>query len=159
MNIRVYRIREGAKIPNRAHKTDAGMDLFYCPDFASTTPLCTIGPEGSFSMSPGSSCLLPTGVKVEVPQNHMLEVKNKSGVAYKRQLLVGACVVDSGYDGEVFVNLHNIGTNTQIIEPGQKIAQAVLVPIVACGIKEVSHDVLNRGSVRGDGGFGSTGIV
>ena len=60
----------------------------------------------------------------------MLEVKNRSGNASKRSLLVGACVVDSGYDGEVFVNLHNIGTETQFVAKGAKIAQLVLLPVV-----------------------------
>ena len=87
----------------------------------------------------------------------MLEVKNKSGIASKRQLVVGACVVDPGYDGEIYVNLHNIGVSTQIIKPGDKIAQAVLVPVVHCGIEEATEDNLNNGSTRGDGGFGSTG--
>jgi len=159
MNIRVYRIRQGAKIPVRAHQTDAGMDLFYCPDTKAPRPgLCTMSVDGSYSLSPGSSCLLSTGIKVEVPRDHMLEIKNKSGVAFKRQLLVGACVVDAGYDGEVFVNLHNIGTSTQTIEPGQKIAQAVLTPIVTCGIEEVREDRLNDNSSRQAGGFGSTGL-
>ena len=160
MNIRVYRIRKGAKIPVRAHKTDAGMDLFYCPDAdpAKKSAPCTLGSDGSYSLGPGSSCLLSTGLKVEVPRDHMLEIKNKSGVAFKRQLLVGACVVDAGYDGEVFVNLHNIGTSTQTIEPGQKIAQAVLTPIITCGIEEVGEDRLNDNSSRQAGGFGSTGL-
>ena len=89
----------------------------------------------------------------------MLEIKNKSGIAFKRQLLVGACVIDPGYDGEVFVNLHNVGTSTQTIEPGQKIAQAVLTPIVTCNIEEVFRDSLNQQSTRQDGGFGSTGLL
>ena len=87
----------------------------------------------------------------------MLEVKNKSGIASKRQLIVGACVVDSGYDGEVFVNLHNIGFDSQIIDPGQKIAQAVLIPVNCFEIEEVIEDNLNKGSTRGDGALGSTG--
>ena len=88
----------------------------------------------------------------------MLEIKNKSGIASKRQLLVGACVVDCGYDGEVFVNLHNIGHETQVIRPGDKIAQAVLMPISYCEVEEVLQDSLNYSSTRGDGGFGSTGV-
>jgi dUTPase len=60
----------------------------------------------------------------------MLEVKNRSGNAAKRSLLVGACVVDSGYDGEVFVNLHNVGNKVQLVDPGTKIAQVVLIPVV-----------------------------
>ena len=157
MNIRVYRIREEAKLPLRAHPTDAGMDLFYCPSEGRGEPPCAMRADGAYSLAPGASCLLPTGLKVEVPANHMLEVKNKSGVAFKRQLLVGACVVDSGYDGEVFVNLHNIGTSTQVVEPGQKIAQAVLTPIVTCAVEEVPEDCLNDDSQRATGGFGSTG--
>jgi dUTP pyrophosphatase len=160
MNIRVYRIRKDAKLPERAHGADAGMDLFYCPDKEkSTYPPCLLGADGSYSLAPGASCLLSTGIKIEVPKDHMLEIKNKSGIAFKRQLLVGACVVDSGYDGEVFVNLHNIGTSTQTIEPAEKIAQAVLTPIVTCGIEEVGEDCLNEKSVRQAGGFGSTGLM
>ena len=88
----------------------------------------------------------------------MLEIKNKSGIASKRRLITGACVVDPGYDGEVYVNLHNIGTATQCIAPGDKIAQAVLIPIVHCGIEEVlDTEILNINSARGEGGFGSTG--
>jgi len=87
-----------------------------------------------------------------------LEIKNKSGIAFKRQLLVGACVVDPGYDGEIYVNLHNVGTETQILQPGDKLAQAVLVPIVHCEIEEVLNDnILNFNSERAKGGFGSTG--
>jgi len=89
----------------------------------------------------------------------MLEIKNKSGIASSRQLLVGACVVDAGYDGEIFVNLHNMSPETQVIEAGQKIAQAVLVPVVICGVEEVKEDSLNGRSTRGVGGFGSTGLL
>ena len=95
---------------------------------------------------------------MEVPYGYMLEIKNKSGLAHKRQLLVGACVVDPGYNGELYVNLHNIGQKTQIIGSGEKIAQAILIPIVHCKVEEVKTDeFLNFHSERGDGGFGSTG--
>ena len=148
--MRVYRIRENAKLPHRAHPTDAGMDLFYCPNGKELEPC--------ISIPAGGTRLIPTGIKVEVPANHMLEIKNKSGIAFKQQLVVGACVVDAGYDGEVYVNLHNIGTSRKRIEPAQKIAQAVLVPIVTCEIEEVTEDCLNQETERGDGGFGSTGL-
>ena len=160
MNIKVYRIRENAKLPVRAHETDAGMDLFYCPDNVTSFQVpCVVRADGSYALSPGASCLLPTGIKVEVPEDHMLEIKNKSGIASKRQLLVGACVVDAGYDGEVYVNLHNTSAETQTIEAGQKIAQAVLTPIVTCGVEEVFEDLLNANSARATGGFGSTGLL
>ena len=153
MNLKVYRIREDAKLPLRAHKTDAGMDLFYCPNGERSDVVMRDG----LGISPRESKLLPTGLKVEVPYGYMLEIKNKSGIAYKRKLITGACVVDPGYDGEVYVNLHNIGLTTEYIMPGQKVAQAVLIPIIHCGIEEVTLDALNKGSTRGSGGFGSTG--
>jgi len=110
-----------------------------------------------YCVHPSESKIVPTGIKVEVPYGFMLEIKNKSSVAAKKQLLVGACVVDSGYDGEVFVNLHNVGSVSRLIEPGQKIAQAVLVPIEPCVVTECKTDSLNDNSTRGDGALGSTG--
>ena len=55
---------------------------------------------------------------------------NRSGMAAKRSLVVGAHCIDSGYDGEVFIDMHNIGNQQQIITPGTKIAQLVMVPVV-----------------------------
>ena len=154
MNIKVYKIRENARLPVRAHQADAGMDLYYCPNGDKKL----YDDEEGYHIPPRESRLLTTGIKVEVPYGHMLEIKNKSGIAFKRQLLVGACVVDPGYDGELYVNLHNTGQRTQVIEIGNKIAQAVLIPIIHCGIEEVETDeFLNFASRRGERGFGSTG--
>jgi dUTPase len=91
----------------------------------------------------------------------MLEVKNRSSIAAMRSLVVGACVVDSGYDGELFVNLHNIGTKEQVIEPHAKIAQVVMVPVVSFRAMETSNSDLYGWypitiSERGDGALGST---
>tara|TARA_Y100000593_G_C4290276_1_gene327881 strand:+ start:586 stop:1068 length:483 start_codon:yes stop_codon:yes gene_type:complete len=160
MNIKFFRIRKDAKLPVRAHSLDAGMDMFYCPDPALGSS-CIWEEKGVryFRIPPGVSCLVPTGIKVEVPPGHMLEIKNKSGVAHKQKLLVGACVVDSGYTGEVYINLHNMGGETQHIAPGQKLAQAVLTPIVLCGVEETYIDPSDKGTDRGEGGFGSTGII
>jgi len=155
MNISIYKIRPDAKLPHRAHVADAGMDLFYCTDPGATNSC--VWENGDFRIPPGENCLIPTGIKIEVPEGYMLEIKNKSGVASKRQLLVGACVVDPGYTGEIFVNLHNIGKCTQEISHGQKIAQAVLVPIITCGIQQIYTDPADKKTSRGTGGFGSTG--
>jgi dUTP pyrophosphatase len=153
MNIKICKIREGAKLPTRAHELDAGMDIYYCPNAAEK-----LYSTEDYHVPPKESRLLSTGIKVDVPYGHMLEIKNKSGIASKRQLLVGACVIDPGYSGEVFVNLHNIGYSTQVIEPGDKIAQAVLIPIVHCGVEEVeAAEFSTLYSTRGSGGFGSTG--
>ena len=156
MKIRVTRLHEQAKMPVRAHATDAGMDLFFCP-----APRDDI-PKQIESVLPHGSSLFPTGLKIEVPEGYMLEIKNKSGIASKRQLVVGACVVDSGYDGEIFVNVHNVGKETQTVFPCDRIAQAVLLPVVHFRALETHEDNLYNWypiamSDRKAGGFGSTG--
>jgi len=155
MNLKIYKTREGAKLPVRAHPTDAGMDIFYCPNGNKEGKLSE---SNDFWIPIRESRLLSTGLKVEISPGFMLEIKNKSGVASKRQLVVGACVIDPGYTGEIYINLHNIGNETQIIKPGEKIAQAILIPIIHCGIEEVfDENDLNINTERGTGGFGSTG--
>jgi len=156
--LRFYKICENAKLPVREHLSDAGMDLFYCPEADSSLD-CRWGMDkNELWIAAGETCLVPTGLKAMIPKNHMLEIKNKSGIAFKQRLLVGACVVDSGYTGQIFVNLHNIGNQTQVLKPGQKIAQAVLVPIVTKPVIETLIDPSDLSTKRGSGGFGSTGV-
>mgnify|MGYP001258372208 FL=1 len=149
-----YHMLRGDKYPPvRANPSDAGLDLRWCPREESETAL---------SIGPGESVLVPTGCTFGIPHGYMMEIKNKSGVAYKRQLLVGACVVDSGYEGEVFVNLHNTGTETQFLDPGDKVAQAVVVPVVhARFVASETPDIYEWYPItisnRGDGALGSTG--
>ena len=147
--VRVYRVRPKAKIPLRAHGTDAGMDFFYCSSTKS---------KDRIRINPGKAVLLGTGVKVEVPQACMLQIMNKSGIASKKRLIVGACVVDEGYTGEIFVNLHNIGEHPQFIESGDKIAQGVFVRIEKPILLEVDDDIIyDKETARGSGALGSTG--
>jgi dUTP pyrophosphatase len=90
----------------------------------------------------------------------MLEVKNRSSVAAKLNLVVGACVIDSGYDGEVFINVHNIGRDTRVIQDGDKIAQLVMMPVVHFQPQENTEGTLYEYpktiSQRGTGALGST---
>jgi len=154
MNIKVVKLREDSILPTRAHPSDAGMDLYFCPDEVTKEKIIsTMG----MPIEPRDSVLLSTGVKIEVPFGYMLEIKNKSGIAHKRQLVIGACVVDSGYAGEIFVNLHNIGFGTKYLKPGDKIAQAVLIPIEVCNLEEADEGSFNNETSRGTGSFGSTG--
>jgi dUTP pyrophosphatase len=145
--VKVYKIRENAKLPARAHATDAGMDLFFAPE-----------DRESVVAQPGQSLVLGTGLKITVPIGHMLQIMNKSGVAAKRQLVTGACVVDRGYNGEIFINLQNIGQQPQTILPGTKLAQGVFIPVSIPIIFETEEDkVYSNKTDRGDGAFGSTG--
>ena len=143
--------RPNAHDPERANPSDAGLDVFYSPDLDNQ----------SICVEPGASKVIPTGLRFGVPHGYMLEVKNRSSVAAKRSLIVGACVVDSGYDGEIFVNLHNVGSTTQYVRTGDKIAQLVLIPVVQWRSFPVEEERLYVDpltiSDRGDGALGSTG--
>jgi len=150
MILEFQKIHPGAHTPDRANPSDAGLDVFYSPEAA------TSGKD----VVPGGSVILGTGLKFGVPHGYMLEVKNRSGNAAKKSLLVGACVIDSGYDGEVFINLHNVGNVPQRIQPGMKIAQVVLTPVVHFRASERTegslYDYPMTISNRGAGALGST---
>ena len=151
MILEYHSLPHGKHKPVRANPSDAGLDLRFNPK------------EGeSIRLQAGESMILPTGLKFGVPHGYMIQIMNRSGNAAKKQLMVGACVVDSGYDGEVFVNLHNIGKEVQIINAGDKIAQAVVIPVVPVRFLETRNDNLYDWwpitiSSRGDGALGSTG--
>jgi dUTP pyrophosphatase len=139
--------------PSRANPSDAGFDLRFNPVDVLVK---------SEKIEPGESIILSTGLKVGIPHGYMLQVMNRSGNAAKKQLMVGACVVDSGYNGEIFVNLHNIGQEVQHIHAGDKIAQIVAIPVIPIRFIESADDDLYDWypitiSDRGDGKLGSTG--
>ena len=141
---------DGAQAPTRANPSDAGLDVFYSP----------IDPNvAAVNIGPGENKMLPTGLKFGIPHGYMLQVCNRSSMGVKRALVVGAHIIDSGYDGEVFVDLHNIGTESQFIERGAKIAQLILVPVVHFRARQVSHELYDESitiSDRGTGALGST---
>ena len=103
-------------------------DPLRCPPGRNVRQLGAFSIRGS-GRACGAAIREQTGIKMEVPDNCMLQIMNKSGIASKKHLIAGACVVDEGYSGEIFVNLHNIGDQVQFVEPGQKIAQGVFVRI------------------------------
>ncbi len=151
MIIEYSRVRPDVRPPVRANPSDAGLDVFFCPTDPSVSAV---------RIEPNQSLVLPTGLRFGVPHGYMLEVKNRSSVAAKRSLIVGACVVDSGYDGEVFINLHNVGSEDQHIMAWDKIAQVVLVPVVHFRALETSGDLYDWYPItisnRGVGALGST---
>jgi dUTP pyrophosphatase len=153
MMIEYVRVREDVKPPERANPSDAGLDVFFSPDDAAV---------GAVKIPVGGSVILATGLRFGIPHGYMLQAMNRSGVAAKRSLVVGAHVIDSGYDGEVFINLHNIGTERQIVKSGDKIAQLVMIPVVPFRALETNTGNLYDWypitmSGRGDGALGSTG--
>lgn len=150
MIVEYSKVRPDAHSPTRANPSDAGLDVYYSPD----------NTYNKMYISPNTSRILPTGLKFAIPHGYMIEVKNRSSVAAKRQLLVGACVIDSGYEGEVFVNLHNVGVESQTLKGGDKIAQLVMMPVVHFRPVETNETNLYSYPItisdRLDGALGST---
>ena len=146
-----YTKRPDAKAPERANPSDAGLDVFYCP----------FDPDISIAkIEPGGNMMMGTGLKFGIPHGYMLQACNRGSMGAKRSLVVGAHIIDSGYDGEVFIDLHNIGSETQYIERGAKIAQLVLVPVVHFRPREEESGLLYYENIsmskRGAGSLGST---
>jgi dUTP pyrophosphatase len=144
--MKVQRIRD-VKLPTRGTPLSAGLD-FYVPNNV-------LFDDVGICLKPGDSVVIPSGIKVEVPKGYALIGFNKSGIAVKRHLYVGACVIDEDYQGEVHIHLTNVGKDVSYIFPGDKIAQFVLVPVLYADIEEVDelHKVPTE---RGTGAFGST---
>lgn len=171
MNIKFSKIRE-VKFPTRGTSMSAGMD-FYIPEktekflevFKSKNIGVTCTEEGFF-IKPQSSVLIPSGIKTNfndyansVGKKLMLAVHNKSGVGSKKLLSKLAEIIDQDYKGEIFINLVNTGTQTQLIKWGDEksIAQLILQEYFAPEMEEVSDEELWLiETERGEGSRGST---
>ena len=137
MKIKV-KLDPGAKMPTRAHSTDAGLDLYS---------------RESWRIMPGMSKKFDTGVHVAIPAGYVGMVKSKSGLNVNHGI-TSEGVIDSGYTGSIMVKLYNHGRNPVYIEEDQKISQLVIMPIITPDLELV--DSLED-TERGGGGFGSTG--
>lgn len=141
--INVKRLREGAQMPTYGTEYAAGADLYACLDAAVT-------------IEPGETVAIPTGIAMELPIGTAGLVFARSGLSTKRGLApankVG--VIDADYRGEIKVMLLNHGKAPQRIAPGERVAQILVVPVFTPGFQEV--EALSD-TVRGIGGFGSTG--
>jgi dUTP pyrophosphatase len=142
MELPVSRLNDDAILPSRAHEGDAGLDLYACE---------------AAHIGPGERWSVGTGIAVEIPDGHAGYVLPRSGLAREHGItLVNAPgLIDSGYRGEVRVLLLNTDPAEGFrIEPGDRIAQLVVAPIVLA--EPVEAELLSD-SARGGGGFGSSG--
>jgi len=144
LKMKVQKLRN-VKTPNRGTTASAGIDFYVPEDFE------------TISLKPGESVLIPSGIKVQVPRGYALIAFNKSGVAVKQGLSVGACVVDEDYEGEVHLHMINTSDKDQVVATGQKLVQFVLIPVSYIDVEEVEQ-IQSRNTERGAGGFGSTGL-
>ena len=141
MELRVKRLTPSATVPKRAHPGDAGLDL--CADV-------------DVDMAPGDTCLVSTGLSLELPPGTEAQVRPRSGLALKHSVTVlnTPGTIDEGYRGEVGVILINHGRTVFEVRRGMKVAQLVVQPTLAV---EVTKTQTLSETHRGDGGFGSTG--
>ena len=137
MTIKV-KLDDWAFMPTRAHKTDAGLDL-YSPCFG--------------IIPPNESLCFDTGVHIEIPEGYVGMIKSKSGLNVKNGI-TSEGVIDSGYTGSMVVKLYNHGYEIVEIRKGQKISQLVILPIITPELELVDE---LEATERGNGGFGSTG--
>jgi len=146
--MKITKIRN-VKTPIRGTEGSAGIDFFVPNDYPSN--LCTV--------NPGERFFIPSGIKANVPEGYALIAMNKSGVALKKGLMVGACVVDSDYQGEIHLHLVNTSDKIVAIEPGDKLTQFLLIPVDHSQVVVVSeNELFEKETTRGAGGFGSTGV-
>ncbi len=142
--VAVKKLRPNAKLPTYGSEFAAGADLYACLDAPVT-------------IQPHETYLVPTGLSLELPVGWAGMVHARSGMATKRDLApankVG--VIDCDYRGEIMVSLHNHGTVPQTVEPGERIAQLVIMPYLTAQFFETEE---LSDTVRGEGGFGSTGF-
>ena len=110
----------------------------------------------SINLEPGKSCLVPTGLSIAFPKEYEIQIRPRSGLAAKNNISVlnTPGTIDSDYRGELKVILYNHGNQNFIINNNDRIAQIVLTPIIKMELEEASE---LPASIRGDGGFGSTG--
>ena len=143
MNIKVKKLRESAQMPTRGSASAAGYDLY--ADL-----------EEDIEIRPGETRMIPTGLAMELPEGYFGAVFARSGLAMREGLRPGNCVgvVDSDYRGEFFIGLHNDSSSVRTVEPGERIAQLVILPFLSVTFSE--SESLSE-TERGEGGFGSTG--
>ncbi|MDO5126426.1 MAG: dUTP diphosphatase [Eubacteriales bacterium] len=141
--VSIKKLKEKATIPTYGSAYAAGADLYACID-------------ENITIQPQQTVLVPTGLAMEIPEGYAGLIYARSGLASKKGLApankVG--VVDADYRGEVMVALHNHSSIATTIEPNERIAQLVIAPFLAASFREVNE---LPDTVRGTGGFGSTG--
>ena len=145
MKVKYTKLREDAITPTRGSEKAAGYDLY-----------ANIDGNGSIAINPGETVIIGTGLSFELPDNTFAAIFARSGLSTKSGLApankVGVC--DSDYRGEYKVPLHNHSNISATVNHGDRIAQMVVMPFIPIELEE--GELSN--TIRGTGGFGSTGV-
>lgn len=140
MIIAAKRLRPGARLPRYGSEGAAGLDLEACL-------------ERPLELAAGATTLIPTGLAMAIPEGYVGLIRDRSGLALAGLQTV-AGVIDSDYRGEVMVALHNASGRPKLLDPGDRIAQMLVLPCPRTVLEEMADLPATR---RGSGGFGSTG--
>ena len=140
--LHITRIHPAAQLPAYAHPGDAGMDVCACERAV---------------LAPMSRALVSTGLQIALPPGTEAQIRPRSGNAFKHGVTVlnSPGTIDEGYRGEIKILLVNLGADPFTVEPGMRIAQLVIAPVLRVNIEELA--TLDA-TPRGEGGFGSTGV-
>ena len=143
MLVKIKKLNDRAKLPAYGSDYSAGADLYAATD----VPV---------EIAPGTTVFIGTGIAAEIPEGYVGLVYARSGLACKKGLApankVG--VIDADYRGEIKVALFNHSPSVQTVDAGERVAQLVVAPFLKCEFEETTE--LSE-TVRGEGGFGSTG--
>ncbi len=144
MKIKLKKVRKDAKIPKYMTQKSAGLDIFACI-------------SSNITLKPGQRTLIPTGIAISLPDGYEAQIRPRSGLALNYGIipLNTPGTIDADYRGEIKIILANLGENEFTIKNGDRIAQMVINKIEKVEFVEVEE--LDN-SLRGEGGFGSTGI-
>ena len=143
MKLQIKQLKSGINTPKYATDDSAGFDL----EAANTE---------NITIKPGQTSLIPTGLAIALPKGYEAQVRPRSGLAYKNSITVlnTPGTIDSDYRGEIKVILFNHGKEDFLINNKDRIAQMILTPVVKMELEEADN---LPDSIRGEGGFGSTG--
>ena len=140
----VKKLNPSVKLPSYKTSGASGMDLMAFV-------------EKTIELKPGKSCLVPTGLSVAFPKEYEIQIRPRSGLAAKNNIgvLNTPGTIDSDYRGELKIILFSHGRENFVIKKNDRVAQMILTPVIKMELKET--DELPE-TIRGEGGFGSTGI-
>ena len=143
IKVLVKKLKPSVKLPSYKTNGASGMDLMAYID-------------KSIELKPGKSCLVPTGLSVAFPKEYELQIRPRSGLAAKNNISVlnTPGTIDSDYRGELKVILFNHSDKSFKINNHDRIAQMILTPVIKMDLEETNE---LPESIRGTGGFGSTG--
>ena len=141
--LKIQKLPHCAGLPEYKTKGAAGMDL-------------VASNEEDIVLKPLERFLVPTGIKIELPEGYEAQIRPRSGLSVKHGISLINCIgtVDEDYRGEVMAGVVNLSSETYTIQRGERIAQMVIAPVTKADIETVSE--LSE-TLRGEGGFGSTG--